>query len=131
MRLDFASGPDNQIGLQVKVTYDEDTHSVYGKLVCPERFQNFDGKIHPGIMATILDEVMSQINRSMNFHANTSEILVRYLNEANVNDTLYLRGWFVKKNRKSIENRAEIENEIGKIIARAKGKYTEDEGIGS
>jgi hypothetical protein len=32
---------------------------------------------------------------------------------------------FVKKNKKVIENRAEIENEIGKIVARGKGKYME------
>ena len=42
-----------------------------------------------------------------------------------INEPLHLRGWFVKKNKKVIENRAEIENEIGKIVARGKGKYME------
>ncbi len=127
IRLDFASGIDNQIGLQIKLTYDEDTHSVYGKFTCPERFQNVDGKVHPGILATILDEIMMQINRSMNFASYTSEITVRYLNQASVKETLYLRGWFVKKNRRTIESRSEIENDIGKIVARAKGKYIEED----
>jgi hypothetical protein len=40
-----------------------------------------------------------------------------------------LRGGFVKKSKRVIENRAEIENEMGKIVARAKGKYIEVDDI--
>jgi len=35
----------------------------------------------------------------------------------------------VKKSKRVIENRAEIENEMGKIVARAKGKYIEVDEI--
>jgi len=35
----------------------------------------------------------------------------------------------VKKSKRVIENRAEIENEMGKIAARAKGKYIEVDEI--
>ena len=93
----FGSGQENPDGLQLKLTFDEDTRTVYGEYRCPPKFQGDENTIHPGILSVILDE------------------------------NLYLRGWLVKKNRRVVENRAEIENEIGKIVARGKGKYIEKE----
>ena len=69
--------------------------------------------------------VMMHINQAMNMDVHTGELTIRYLQNAKTNEPLYLRGYFVKKNKKIIENRAELEDDIGKIIARAKGKYIE------
>ena len=124
----FGSGINNSDGLQLKLTFDEDTRTVYGEYNCESKFQgNEPNKVHPGILSLILDEVMKHINIAMNFNAQTNEITIRYLQSANVKEKLYLRGWFVKKNSQTVENRAEIENEIGKIVARGKGKYIEKE----
>ncbi len=126
----FGSGADNPDGLQLHLTFDEDTRSVYGEYRCPTKFQGQTSDVvHPGIVSLVLDEVMSHINRAMNFEAVTGEITVRYLQPAKTEENLYLRGWFVKKNRRMVENRAEIENEIGKIVARGKGKYIENEEV--
>ncbi len=123
----FGIGTDNSTGLKLKLNFDEDSKTVYGEYVASEKFQGEPGEIHPGILATILDEAMITINESMNFDTTTGEINIRYLMPAKIGENLYIRGWFIKKNRKIIENRAEIENEIGKIVARAKGKYIEKE----
>ena len=124
----FGSGKDNKDGLQLKLTFDEDTRTVYGEYKCPAKFQGSEeGYIHPGIMSLILDEIMSYINGSMNFDAYTGELTIRYLHAVKTKERLYLRGWFVNKNRRMVECRAEIENEIGKIVARGKGKYIERE----
>lgn len=125
--MSFGSGPDNPEGLQLKLTFDEDTKTVYGEYQCPEKFSGEPDQVHPGLLAVILDETMSRINKAMNFDTTTGELTIRYLQPANIGESLYLRGWFVKKNRKVVENRAEIENEIGKIVARGKGKYIEKE----
>ena len=114
--LSFGSSPDNTDGLQLRITFDEDTKTAYGDYTCPAKFQGSPDTIHPGIIAT---------NEAMNFETMTGELTVRYLQPAFINEPLHLRGWFVKKNKKVIENRAEIENEIGKIVARGKGKYME------
>lgn len=124
----FGSGINNSDGLKLKLTFDEDTRTVYGEYNCESKFQGSEpNKVHPGILSLILDEVMKHINIAMNFNAQTNEITIRYLQSANVKEKLYLRGWFVKKNSQTVENRAEIENEIGKIVARGKGKYIEKE----
>ena len=125
--LSFGSGQENSEGLQLKLTFDEDTKTVYGEYVCPAKFRSVPQQVHPGILAVMLDEIMSRINEAMNFDTVTGELTVRYLQPAMIGETLYLRGWFVKKNRRIVENRAEIENEIGKIVARGKGKYIEKE----
>ena len=126
--LSFGSGLDNAEGLQLKLTFDEDTRTVYGEYRCPAKFQGGEeGKVHPGILSLILDEAMRHINAAMNLDTLTSELTIRYLQSASIKEQLYLRGWFVKKNRRMVESRAEIENEIGKIVARGKGKYIERE----
>ncbi|MCS7205590.1 MAG: PaaI family thioesterase [Leptospiraceae bacterium] len=123
----FGSGSDNPCGLNLKLSFDEDSKTAYGEFVADERFEGEPGEIHPGILTAILDEAMIKINESMNFDTTTGEINVRFLMSARIGESLYIRGWFIKKNRKVIENRAEVENEIGKIVARAKGKYIERE----
>lgn len=125
--MSFGSSPDNPEGLKLVITFDEDTMTAYGDYTCPDKFQGQSETIHPGILTTILDEVMMNINEAMNFDTTTGELTVRFLQPAMINEPLHLRGWFVKKNKKVIENRAEIENEIGKIVARGKGKYIEAE----
>lgn len=127
--LSFGSGQENLDGLQLKLTFDEDTKTVYGEYRCPARFQGATDNVHPGVLAVMLDEIMSRINEAMNFDTVTGELTIRYLQTARVGENLYLRGWFVKKNRRIVENRAEIENEIGKIVARGKGKYIEKEEV--
>ena len=123
----FGSGQDNPDGLQLKLEFDEDTKTVYGEFRCPPKFQGHPEQVHPGVLSVMLDEIKSHINSEMNFDTVTGELTIRYLQSAMIGENLYLRGWFVKKNRRVVENRAEIENEIGKIVARGKGKYIERE----
>jgi len=72
---------------------------------------------------------MITVNKYLEMMAITSEITTRFLQPAFIGESLYIRGWFVKKSKRVIENRAEIENEMGKIVARAKGKYIEVDEI--
>ncbi len=123
----FGLGKDNPSGLNLVLNFDEDSKTSYGEFIATEKFEGEPGEVHPGILTTLLDEAMIKINESMNFDTTTGEINVRFLMPAKIGESLYMRGWFIKKNRRVIENRAEIENEIGKIVARAKGKYIEKE----
>ncbi len=126
-RYNFGNRPDNILGLKIDLQFDEDTKIAYGtEVTIPTDIQGHHlDQIHPGIFATLLDEIMAYINRSMNLNANIAELNIRYLQNAKIEENLHLRGYFVKKNKRIIENRAEIENDIGKIVARAKGKYIE------
>lgn len=126
--LSFGTSPDNSHGLKLELKFEEDTKTAYGQIELPEWYQGHnENEVHPGIISVLLDEVMVHINRAMSIDATTGELTVRYLQAAKVNEPLHLRGYFVRKNRRIIENRAELEDDIGKIVARAKGKYIEVE----
>jgi acyl-coenzyme A thioesterase PaaI-like protein len=121
----YGSGPENEHGLQLEIKFDPDTKTVFGEFDPQDRFEGDKGELHGGVVATILQEAMAKINQFMGIKAGNSELTVRYLQKIPTGEALHIRGWFLKKNKKIIENRAELENEMGKIVARAKGKFSE------
>jgi len=125
----FGCGKENEKGLQLNLEFDDDTKTAFGQYVADELMEGPPNIIHAGIIAAILDETMITVNKYIESMALTSELTIRYLQPAFVNENLYIRGWYVKKSKRVIENRAEIENEMGKIVARAKGKYIEVDDI--
>ena len=125
----FGCGQENPHGLQLKLHYDSDTKTAYGEYTATQEYEGLPNIIHGGIVTAMLDETMMTINKYLEITALTGELSVRYLQPAFINERLYIRGWHVKKNKRVIENRAEIENEMGKVVARAKGKYLEIDHI--
>ncbi|HON80617.1 MAG TPA: PaaI family thioesterase [Spirochaetota bacterium] len=125
----FGCGAENEHGLQLKLKFDEDTKTAYGDFTAHQKLEGPPNIIHAGVIAALLDETMITVNKYLDFMTLTGEITIRYLQPAYIHENLYIRGWYVKKNKKIIENRAEIENEMGKIVARAKGKYLEVDEI--
>lgn len=125
----FGCCQENEIGLKLELKFDDDTKTAYGEFTAHELLEGIPNIIHSGIISTLLDETMITVNKYLEIMAVTSEITIRYLQPAFIGEHLYIRGWFVKKSKRVIENRAEIENEMGKIVARAKGKYIEVDEI--
>ena len=125
----FGCGEDNEYGLKMKLKFDDDTKTAYGEYIAHQKLEGPPNIIHAGIIAALLDETMMTVNKYMEIVALTGEMTIRYLQPAFINENLYIRGWYVKRNKRIIENRAEIENEMGKIVARAKGKYLEVDDI--
>lgn len=121
----FGCGQENDKGLRLVLKFDDDTKTAYGEYAGTEFYEGPPNILHAGIVAALLDETMMTVNKYMDIMALTSEITIRYLQPAFIKENLYIRGWYVKKSKRMIENRAEIENEMGKIVARAKGKYIE------
>ena len=125
----FGCGQDNERGLQLSLDFDPDTKTAFGEYTATQDLEGPPNIIHAGIVSAILDETMTMVNKYMDTVAITGELTIRFLQPAFINENLYIRGWYVKKNKRVIENRAEIENEMGKIVARAKGKYLEVDQI--
>jgi len=121
----FGCGENNEHGLKLKLRFDSDTKTAYGEYTAHQKLEGPPNIIHAGIIAALLDETMMTVNKYIETVTMTGELTIRYLQPAFINEALYIRGWYVKRNKRVIENRAEIENEMGKIVARAKGKYLE------
>ena len=74
----FGCGEANANGLQLKFFLAED-----GTVVCPatipDRFEGHPGYLHGGIIATLLDEIMSKVMRSRGVLSMTRHMEVDYL----------------------------------------------------
>ena len=124
--LSFGSSKHNPQGLKFSCEYDEDSKTSYGHIVIPSHFQSHHTDVvHPGILAVLLDEVMIKICHFMNLEVITHELNIRFLQPAFVEEPLHVRGYFLRRTKRLIETQGEIENDLGKIIARAKAKYVE------
>ena len=110
------------------LNYDADTNTTFGKLFPTEDFQGGDGRvIHDGFLAIILEEAMLAICEKMNLTVYPLRTSYRFLRPAAVKQPLYVRAWFVKSTGDIFDLRAEIENEMGKAVARAKSRYIDRE----
>ena len=113
----------NKTLLLLDWTFDPDTCIVTGEFTGSWYMEGPPEIIHSGILTAIADEAMCRINRELNFTSLLENINLRFLNPAFVAEPMFVRGWNIKQVGEKIENRVEIENELGKILVRATGNY--------
>ena len=98
----FGCGEDNEYGLKLKLKFDDDTKTAYGEYIAHQKLEGPPNIIHAGIIAALLDETMMTVNKYMEIVALTGEMTIRYLQPAFINENLYIRGWYVKRNKRII-----------------------------
>ena len=88
------------------------------------------GYIHGGIIATLMDEAMSKLNRPLNVLAMTRHMEVDYLRPAPLNQPLILIGTHLSRPAKSdgtpgrkLFHQAELQLPDGTVLARAKALF--------
>jgi acyl-coenzyme A thioesterase PaaI-like protein len=59
----FGCGPDNPYGLHLQFTLDATAQTATARVHLDRHFEGPPGHIHGGIIATLLDEAMSKVNR--------------------------------------------------------------------
>lgn len=122
----FGCGPANPQGLHLVFTTDT---SDPANPVATCHFQldrNHEGPpghIHGGIVATLLDEAMSKINRPLNVLAMTRHMEVDYLRPVPLYQPLVLTSRHVQREGRKLFHEAEIQNAEGVPLARAKGLF--------
>jgi len=81
------------------------------------------GHIHGGIVAALLDEAMSKINRPLNVLAMTRHIEVDYLRPVPLYKPLILTSRHLSREGRKLFHHAEIQSPTGDVLARAKGLF--------
>ena len=106
----FVCGNQNPAGLQIQLAVDVEDGSASSRVTLDERFQGWQGVIHGGILATLLDEVAIYACRSQGEQFVTVEINVRYRKPVPVASLIDLKGQITKKIRKlyTVKSRIEI-----------------------
>ena len=116
----FACGNTNPIGMGLRVELGEREASA--TWVPGEDFVGWSERVHGGLIATVLDEVMAWASSSDDAWAVTSSFCVRFHSPASPAETLQARAWVESQRRRIYEIRGEL-RAGDRLVAEASGTY--------
>jgi len=121
----FGCGAGNARGMQLRFERDDEARRVRGSFRIGAEYQGGPGFVHGGIIATLLDEVMSKVSLFERDHSMTAELSVEYLKPVPVDENVTVEGWEVERSGRSRMRQGEIRDAQGAVLARGKGRFVE------
>ncbi len=117
----FACGGSNPIGMRLRIEIGDGFART--SWVAGDDFVGWSDKLHGGIIATLLDEVMAWAPSSFDSWAVTAEMSVRFRSPAAPGEELLATGRVVGRRRRIYDVRGEVVTSDGRIIAEGSGRY--------
>ena len=117
----FACGGSNAIGMRLRIELGEGSAST--EWPAGHDFVGWTDKVHGGIVATLLDEVMAWAPSSFDSWAVTAELNVRYRSPAAPGERLLATGRVVSRRRRIYEVTGEVRTVDGRVVAEGRGTY--------
>lgn len=117
----FACSAHNPIGLKLKFEQDGDICRSY--FVAGPEHQGWNGVLHGGLVATLLDEVMAQWLWARDFTAMTAEITTRYSKAVPLGEKLTLEAGLIADRGRVVEMTGRLFLADGTVAARSKAKF--------
>ena len=122
----FGCGPANPQGLHLVFTTDTSNPAAITatcRFSLTRMHEGPPGYIHGGIVAALLDEAMSKLNRPLNVLAMTRHMEVDYLRPAPLHKPLVLISRHLSRDGRKLYHQAEIQLPTGEVLARGKGLF--------
>lgn len=119
----FVCGDDNPEGLHIRFFADGD--EAIAEYQPSGKYQGYQGILHGGLTATLLDEIMAKAVLSKQRFAMTVELNVRFKKAIPIGETLRLVGRVTREQGRILETAGEVIGADGQIYAAATGKYLE------
>jgi acyl-coenzyme A thioesterase PaaI-like protein len=124
----FACGEKNPISLSLKFKKIS-KNKVKAEFIPGEFHQGYNGIIHGGLTATLLDEAMAHVIGFKGIIAFTAELNIRYRKAIEIGESLEIFGEYKSFKKSSIANvhyaQAEIFDKDGNLKAQAEAKFIE------
>jgi uncharacterized protein (TIGR00369 family) len=117
----FACGGQNPIGMHLDIELGDGTART--EWVPTENFVGWEEKVHGGILATLLDEVMAWAPASHDSWAVTAEMTIRFRAPANPGERLVAAGRVTDRRRRIYHVAGEVRGEDGRLVAEAEGRF--------
>jgi uncharacterized protein (TIGR00369 family) len=117
----FACGRTNPIGMRLHIELGDGRAST--AWTAGPDFVGWSDKLHGGIIATLLDEVMAWAPSSFDSWAVTAEMSVRYRSPAMPGEELRATGWVTERRRRIYDVRGEVRGPDGRLVAEGSGRY--------
>ena len=119
----FACGKDNPQGMHLKFSLDRERRHFVSLFRLGRRYTGPPGHCHGGIIATILDDAMSKLNKLRDLVAATSRMSVEYLKPVPLHRPLRVESREISKRGRKLTRVAEIFDENGTVLARSRGVF--------
>jgi uncharacterized protein (TIGR00369 family) len=119
----FVCGDANPGGMRLVFDRDVARRRIVGTLPPGPEYQGGGGFIHGGIIATVLDEVMSKVSRLSDVRTVTAELRVEYLKPVPVDEDLLVEGFQVRREGRQLYHEGEIRDAAGELLARGNGRF--------
>ncbi len=117
----FACGPENEYGLHLEIRADD--KGAECEFVPNKKWEGYNGIMHGGITATILDEIMVYAAFGKRLWSVTADFKVKYVKPVPLGEKVYVKAKVKDIKKKLIYCEAEIRNKEGKILAKGEGRY--------
>jgi len=117
----FACGATNPIGMQLKIELAPGRASTTWRPSAD--FVGWSDRVHGGLLATMLDEVMAWAPTADDAWAVTSELTVRFRSTAAPGEPLTATGWVAARRRRIYDLRGEVRGADGRLVAEASGTF--------
>jgi uncharacterized protein (TIGR00369 family) len=121
----FVCGGANPHGMYLTFEQDDEARRIRGRFQLSSQYQGATGFIHGGVIATLLDEVMSKANRFRKARAVTAELSVEYLRPVCVGQDLLVEGWETDAKGRNLFLQGEIRDVAGNLLARGRGRFVD------
>jgi uncharacterized protein (TIGR00369 family) len=122
----FGCSPINPQGLHLTFTLDTTvpgSPTATAQVQLTQMHEGPPGHIHGGIIATLMDEAMSKLNRPLNAVAMTRHMEIDYLRPSPLNQPLTLTSHHLSRKGRKLFHQAELRNQTGQLLATAKGLF--------
>src|SRR5438093_10831255 len=119
----FACGKDNPEGMHLKFVLDRERNRFVSNFRLSKRFTGPPGYCHGGIIATILDDAMSKLNKLRDVIAATSELRIEYLKPVPLRTRLRVESRELRKSGRQLIHTAVIVDQEGSVLARGRGVF--------
>lgn len=117
----YACGAHNERGLRMEFRREGD------RAVCDytplDYQQGYPGRMHGGIVATLIDEAMGWAVYGAERWGATARLNVRFRKPVRLDETLRVEAWITNDRSRLIELRGEVRDQSGQLLAEGEGSF--------
>jgi uncharacterized protein (TIGR00369 family) len=117
----FACSEGNPIGMRLHIELAEGTART--SWTVGDDYVGWSDKLHGGIAATLLDEVMAWACSSYDAWAVTAEMTLRYRSPASPGEELVAEGRVVERRRRLYQVHGTVRGADGRLVLEGTGRY--------
>jgi uncharacterized protein (TIGR00369 family) len=118
----FVCGEKNPAGLRLEFREGDSEHEVVTEIIFPAHLQGWQGTVHGGLLATVLDEIMIKAAKAIGSTCVTAEITVKYRKPAATGVSYHVSGRVLASHGRLVTAESRLCDSTGQILAQATGK---------